>query len=70
MRALILPSLGLLAGCAFILGEETKTIRLVSDPPGAEVAMDGLLDRVKTVLAIGGVTIGLTIPVMIFALTR
>jgi hypothetical protein len=42
MRALVLLSLGLLAGCAFMLGEETKSVRLVSDPPGAEVAMDGL----------------------------
>jgi PEGA domain-containing protein len=37
------PLLGLvLASCATILGEETKDIRLVSDPPGAEVRMDGL----------------------------
>jgi hypothetical protein len=42
MRALLTPALGLLAGCAFILGEQTKTIQLVSNPPGAEVAMDGL----------------------------
>jgi len=42
MRVLALPPLGLLAGCAFILGEQTKTVHLVSNPPGAEVAMDGL----------------------------
>lgn len=42
MRALVLPPLGLLAGCGLLLGEQTKTIHLVSEPPGAEVAMDGL----------------------------
>ena len=38
MRCLVL----LLAGCATLLGEEVKKIHVTSDPPGAQVSMDGL----------------------------